>query len=84
MSQEGKEGKEGWRHLILVKKVKSWSSRRGGRGLGCVERNEHLKQLGWTGWEGGLLGKSEEELTACLPRNKAPPSTRTKKYPFQL
>lgn len=62
VSQEGREvvlgrNREHLFDLILVKKVKSWSSCCGGKKLGCVERNEHLKQLGWTGWEGRLLGK---------------------------
>lgn len=61
--------------LIMIRKVKSWSSCQGGKGLGCVERSEHLKQLEWTGWEGGLLGESEEEVIFCLPRNQAPVPT---------
>ena len=65
VSREGREvvlgGRSDGGHLFdlnLVKEIKNWSSCEGGRRLGHVERHEHLKQLGWAGWERGLLGNS--------------------------
>lgn len=73
VSQEGRQvvpGRKELSDLTLVKMVRTWLSCQGGKRLGCMERNEHLKQLGWTRWEGGVLGKPEEEVTACLLRNQ--------------
>jgi len=49
--------------LNLVKEVKNCSSCQVRERLGHVERNEPLKQLGWTGQERGVPGNSEAEVT---------------------
>ena len=70
--QRGGTGrKKWWRTLVwfeLVKEVKNWSLCQGRKRLGHVERNEPLKQLGWTGQERGVPGNSEAEVTPWLYR----------------